>query len=234
MIRETLSSLVRWFVLNASHNKDKCLLTQITEVVNFITLTSKTFSVSSNSKDRESIIVSSSSVFTMQIRAGPFPTVNPVYYEQCHYPGGKPSWLSKLSFTTILFNWLTFQGNKTLVPVTQLCFPGCGKTQVMSHKVPACCGEDVIECCSSEVWWNAGPGCFFAAWGWVSKSGTWNRQVKFFSQKRSLVASKIFRSQWLDECGWSCLVVNQSPARDQVNRRRGSYGGQCTDDTSAG
>jgi len=38
---------------------------------------------------------------------------------------------------TILFNWLTFQGNKTLVQVTQLRLPGCGRTQGMSHKAPA-------------------------------------------------------------------------------------------------
>jgi hypothetical protein len=132
---------------------------------------------------------------------------------------------------TILFNWLTFQGNKTLVQVTQLCLPGCGRTQRMSHKVPAWCGEAVMECCSLEVWWNASPGCVFAAWGWVSKSGNWNRPAESSSQQGSSVATKIFWSQWLAECGWCCLVVNQSSARAQVNQSRGSYSGQRTHDT---
>jgi hypothetical protein len=134
---------------------------------------------------------------------------------------------------TILFNWLTFQRNKTLVQVTQLCLLGCGRTQGMSHKVPALYGEAVMECCSSEVWWNAGPGCVFAAWGWVSRSGTWNWPAESSSQQVSSVATKIVWSQWLDDSGWCCLVVNQSSARAQVNHSRGSYGGQCTDDVLA-
>jgi len=48
------------------------------------------------------------------------------------------------------------------------------------------------------------------------------------------VTTKIFWSQWLDECRWCCLVVNQSPARAQANWSRGSYSEQRTDDTSAG
>ena len=127
---------------------------------------------------------------------------------------------------TKLFNWLTFQGNKNFVQVTQLCLPGCGRIQGTSHKVPACSGEAVMKCCSWEVWWNAGHGCVFAAWGWVSKSDTWNQPAESSSQQGSLVATKIFWSQWMDECGWCCFVVNQSPARAQANQSRGSYGGQ--------
>jgi len=112
-------------------------------------------------------------------------TMNNVIILEENLPDSPSQVLNSTNVMTILFNWFTSHWNKTLVQLTQLCFPGCGRTQGTSHKVPAWCGEAVMECCISEVWWIAGHGCVFAAWGWVSKSDTWNRPVESSSQQGS-------------------------------------------------